>query len=109
MDTARHSKAERHAIAAITGVTSRHAGLSQHDGYDQSAAVAELHTITRDPHLLAHAARGPREPLYEPTRELLIAAGATPQEVEAQAAAVDARQQKLGLPVGEGWQRGESS
>ena len=104
MDTARHSKTERLAIAALSGITSRHAARSHHDScYDENAAIAELHTVSRDPHLLAHAARGPREPLWEPTRLLLIAAGATPEEVDAHAATVDARQQKLGLPIGEGW------
>ena len=104
MDTARHTTAERVAIAALSGITSRHAGRSRHEGYDQAAAIAELHSVSRDPHLLAHAARGPREPLYEPTRALLIAAGATAEEVDAHAAFVDALQQRLGLPVGEGWQ-----
>ena len=35
---------------------------------------------------------------------LLLAAGATPEEVDAHSAALDARQQQLGIPVGEGWQ-----
>jgi hypothetical protein len=104
METARHDSADRIRIAQLTGVASRHAGLKlREDGsYDQAAAIAELHTVSADPHLLAHAITGTRHWQHRTIKAMLIAAGALPDDIVAIAEAIDERQQKIGFPVGEG-------
>lgn len=108
METARHDSADRIRIAQLTGVASRHAGLKTKGGYDQAAAVAELHSylVGADPelvpHLLAHATQGKRHWQYRTIKAMLIAAGASPDDIVAIAEQIDARQQKFGFPVGEG-------
>lgn len=107
METARHDSADRIRIAQLTGVASRHAGLKTKGGYDQAAAIAELHTISTDGHLLAHAITGTRHWQYRTIKAMLIAAGAAPDDIEAIAEAIDERQQQVGFPVGEGpWSEG---
>lgn len=101
MDTADHDSADRIRIAQLTGIASRHAGLKTRGGYNQAAAVAELHTISTDPHLLAHATQTPRHWQYRTIRSMLVAAGAKQEEVEQIAADVDQRMERFGFPVGQ--------
>ncbi len=101
METARHDSADRIRIAQLTGIASRHAGLKTKGGYDRAAAVAELHTVSTDPHLLAHAIPGLRHWQYHTIKAMLIDAGAEAEEVEQIAAAIDERQRRAGFPVGE--------
>lgn len=102
METARHDSADRIGIAQLTGVASRHAGLKlKDDAYDLALAVAELHTISTDPHLLAHAITGTRHWQYRTVKAMLIAAGANVDDIEAIAEQIDEMQQRTGFPVGE--------
>lgn len=104
METARHDSADRIRIAQLTGIASRHASLKTGGSYDQAAAVAELHTVSEDPHLLAHAICGSREWQFRTIRAMLIAAGADPGEVDLMAAALDERHRRTRFPVGEAGQ-----
>lgn len=80
-----HSARDGIAIARVCGIVARHATLTP---VDVAAAVAELHAVTADPHLLGHGwphddpppgypAFG--DPWRERKREILLAAGAVPQ------------------------------
>ena len=101
METSRHDTQDRLRIASLTGTAARHAGRKLHVDYDQAAAIAELHSHSTDPHLLAHAICSPRHWQYRTIRALLIAAGADVDDMDEIAAAIDRRQQSTGLPVGE--------
>lgn len=57
--TPKHNRADRLAIAEVSGALSNLAGKVIRGELDQAAAVAELHAITRDPHLLAHGLGDP--------------------------------------------------
>lgn len=100
METARHDSADRIRIAQLTGIASRHAGLKTKGGYDQAAAIAELHTISSNPHLLAHATQATRHWQYRTIRAMLVAAGARQEDVEEMAAEMDERHRRIGFPVG---------
>jgi hypothetical protein len=102
METARHDSKDRLRIASLTGTASRHAALKTSSTYDQAAAIAELHSHSTDPHLLAHAICNPRHWQYRTIRALLIAAGASVEDMDEIAAAIAERQQRTGPPVGEG-------
>lgn len=101
METARHDSADRIRIAQLTGIASRHAGLKTKGGYDRDAAVAELHAVSTDPHLLAHATQSPRHWQYRTIKAMLIAAGAEAEEIEHIAADEDEQLQRFGFPAGE--------
>lgn len=57
--TPQHDSADRIRIASVKGALSNLAGKIRRGELDQAAAVAELHAITRDPHLLAHGLGAP--------------------------------------------------
>lgn len=83
--TGDHGRAEALIIAEVAGIVSRYASRWP---LDVAGAVAELHTVTVDPHLLGHGwpPDAPQEgfavfadPFVEQKREILRAAGADPQ------------------------------
>lgn len=77
MDTPRHSDRDRIAIARLAGTAARHAiAIAGRVGYDEAAAIAELHSISTDGHLLAHGTPGSDDWRYPAVRALLLAAGA---------------------------------
>ncbi|GIH07437.1 hypothetical protein Rhe02_55040 [Rhizocola hellebori] len=101
METARHDSRDRLKIAALTGTASRHAARKTSGQYDRDAAIAELHTVSTDPHLLAHAICSPRHWQYRTLRAMLLEAGADEQDLDEVAAYIDERLRKAGFPVGE--------
>jgi hypothetical protein len=101
METAGHDRRDQLVIAALTGIASRHAGLKTRGGYDQAAAVAELHEVSTDPHLLAHATQVPKHWQYRTIKAMLIAAGASEDDIVAIAEQTTARLERFGFPVGE--------
>lgn len=81
----KHTRAERLIIARVSGIVSRYASRRP---LDIAGAVAQLHALTTDPHLLGHAwpADAPQPGFTVFTnawmaeeREILTAAGADPQ------------------------------
>jgi hypothetical protein len=82
VDMPQHDRDERLAIAAVCGGASRLARQLARGEVDLAAAIAELHTHTDKPHLLAHGVR-PRGDEYdaEPIEQLLLAAGATAEDI----------------------------
>jgi hypothetical protein len=54
VQTPRHDSRDRIRIAEVSGALSNLAGKVRRGELAQDQAVAELHDITRDPHLLAH-------------------------------------------------------
>lgn len=79
-----HGHANRLLIARVQGIVARHA---DHPPVDMAAAVAEIHAVTADPHLLGHAWRWPpqyevfADPRADEKNAILAAAGADPQHV----------------------------
>lgn len=77
-----HRRAERLLVAQVSGAVAKHAARRP---LDVDAAVAELHAITTDPHLLGHAWRWPEDekifpdPWRDAVNTILGAAGADPQ------------------------------
>lgn len=77
-----HGHANRLLIAKVQGIVARHA---DHPPVDLDAAVAEIHAVTADPHLLGHAWTWPpqydvdTDPRMEDKNAILTAAGADPQ------------------------------
>lgn len=77
-----HTRHQRLLIAHVRGIVARHA---EHPPVDTEAAVAEIHEITDEPHLLGHAwSWEPRyavhtDPWMEEKNRILTAAGADPQ------------------------------
>lgn len=88
-----HARRDRIAVAQLCGTVQRHAG--QDSTTDE--AVAELHTITTDPHLLAHATTSTDRRIHGRVVELLLAAGADPQALAQAQAEVDANSVGGGL------------
>lgn len=83
MEPCQHDSKERIRIAQISGTAMRHAVKLANGRGNFDEAVAELHTISTDPHLLAHGQCGDG---YWPStciRALLEAAGAAPEYIEA--------------------------
>ena len=90
--TTTHDSRERVVIASLAGAVQRLAYPLYRDGtYNEQAAVAELHSISRDPHLLAHAIGDQRHYLHHAVKQVLLAAGANQEHLEAIAADIAAR------------------
>lgn len=100
VETAKHASADRIRIAQLTGTAERHAALKIHGGYDRQAAIAELHSISTNPHLLAHAIGSTRHWMYRTLRALLLEAGAAESDMDEIAAAIDERLRARGFPIG---------
>jgi hypothetical protein len=83
VELSKHGQAERIAVARLGGTAERHAYKG--DALDLAAAVAELHAIATDPHLLAHAAAPHTdvEEVWPATATILQAAGAHLDEARA--------------------------
>lgn len=58
METPKHGTADRLLIAEVSGALTKLAGKVRDGQLTQDQAVAELHAITRDPHLLGHGLGG---------------------------------------------------
>lgn len=58
MQTPQHDSRDRIRIASVAGALSNLAGKVRGGELTDEQAVAELHAITRDPHLLAHGLLG---------------------------------------------------
>lgn len=77
-----HRSADRLLIARVQGIVARHA---DHPPVDLQAAVAEVHAVTDDAHLLGHAWWWPpryavdTDPRADEKNAILTAAGADPQ------------------------------
>ncbi len=97
METAKHASADRIRIAALTGTAERHAVLKIRGGYDREAAIAELHEVSTDPHLLAHAIGSTRHWMYRTLRALLVEAGATESDLDEISASADDRMRNFPL------------
>lgn len=59
MQTPRHDSRDRIRIAEVSGALTNLASKIRDGRLTQDQAVAELHDITRDPHLLAHGLGNP--------------------------------------------------
>lgn len=88
-----HARRDRIAVAQLRGTVQRHAGRDSTTG----EAVTELHGITTDPHLLAHATTSRDRRIHGRVVGLLLAAGADPQALEQAQAEVDANNASGGL------------
>lgn len=98
MDTPQHTNHERILIAMLTGTASRHASKTLNNRYNQTEAITELHAISDNPHLLAHATRGTTDHLTAATRTLLLAAGATAADIDNINTCIDRRAER-GMPL----------
>jgi hypothetical protein len=94
MDTPRHERDDRITIARVCGTGERYATRLANPANgpaDFDAGVAELRSITTDPHLLAHGTAASDIWFHDTMRELLIAAGADPAAMEEVRAIIDRR------------------
>ncbi len=90
--TSRHPRNEQLAIAALTGTAHRWANHIMRGNLDHpTEAITELHTISTDVHLLAHAISGTRHWQHSALEALLLLAGADPEDLAAIAADIDQR------------------
>lgn len=90
--TASHNRADRLTIAALCGTVQRWAGHILRGNLDYPAeAIAELHTISTDPHLIAHAALETRHWQHSTIEALLLLAGAGAKDMAEIVAQLDAK------------------
>jgi hypothetical protein len=82
VETSKHRQPDRIRIAGLAGTIERHAYRVTRSEGTVDEAVAELHTISTDPHLLAHAAGDPARSTYSVRLRILEAAGAAMAEVD---------------------------
>lgn len=87
MDIPQHQRRERLAIASLAGLASRY--LAGQDSIETT--IEAMRGVTRDPHLLAHAIGPSSATEYLKLRELLEAAGVTPELLDNATAETDKR------------------
>lgn len=95
MESRRHTDTDRLTIASLAAIAGRRSGQLTKGECTLDDAVAEIREHSTDPHLLAHAIGG-TDWSHEQRREILIAAGAAPDEVDAQHAEVETRLRRGG-------------
>lgn len=103
METAKHKSEDRLLIAMLSGEARNLAKGKLDLTFDRAVAVAALHAISDDPHLLAHAICHPGHFQYRTIRAMLLAAGTTAEHLEEVIADL-VRRQDSGPPIGLGWE-----